>query len=973
MAPPNKKQKTEEDAAAAPAEEKKDEEMKPAETEKKEEPKVDEELEKDAPAAKGAKVKEPVTFLTPDTTMNVMTSSEGNLLMALSDGGIRHLLAGARASVGLKSGRYMFEAKIIEKMQRAEDSSNPATGAKSLVKIGFSTAKSSLLLGDSSTDVCFDSDGGFSHEKKRKPFPLARFDRDQVVAVLLNLDTSSENANTISLFKDGKRITPPQPLPESLHGQTLYPTVTYRNVSVQCNFGPVPIAPLPFTCTMVAEASQKDAEVTVAATPKDGKYEVLYPVFLPDEGGFDWIELFKEKHSDYTELSDRAIVEWCQKSGISGGRGSNYSNDKPALNFTNQEVADGSIGKMIRTIAPLQQRNYVVMELKSNLIKEERSASLASFTGSFKKVAQVMVGEPNAEFKAKTHELLLQAKQSVSDIQFRMKKAEETRRRAAEKRKKEAEKAAKKREKELKKVAAAKAKAEAAAKAKAEGKEVEEKEEEPEEEKEEPEEEVVEEPVKDEEPPKATLDDEEKKINFRKLPTADLTSYTLSTNLAKFTMPEKAEGFDDVKFEWSKGAKATEYVKKWVLNKKQTTPMEDLQPSAWFAVKAAAWAKALEGWQRKQTDYRAVLAKKASAKILKEQKKAVEEKAAAAKAAAAAVTAAKEEEKKEEEKPAEMEVEETKEETEVEVNFEDIDIFGVEDVNDVGGGMPLFKDFTVEDWALMDLSYQLHLLSHAFKKDCNDPERGGVRLDHLGFYYNKYYKKTLAFRNYGVSGPKALLDLAKEYISVEDTVLESCLECEMENSQVFVKIAEEARRHRAMLIDMGEETARLRFSIPREAPVLPTTGAATAGKATGGKAVKAVSAAAAVARIAAAGKAVKPVPAVAAVAAVKGGKGTPAVTAVAAVKGGLKGQPQQAQMPVKGAMAGKGGFGKAAFDQSKGKGGFGKSAAEQWGKGGKGATKSAGPYPTQQAKGFPAKGFGKGPMAGKGGFKGGKW
>ena len=28
--------------------------------------------------------------------------------MPLSDGGIRHLLAGARANVGLKSGRYML-------------------------------------------------------------------------------------------------------------------------------------------------------------------------------------------------------------------------------------------------------------------------------------------------------------------------------------------------------------------------------------------------------------------------------------------------------------------------------------------------------------------------------------------------------------------------------------------------------------------------------------------------------------------------------------------------------------------------------------------------------------------------------------------------------------------------------------------------------------------------------------------------
>ena len=36
-----------------------------------------------------------VTFLTADTTLNVVVSSNSNLLLPLSDGGIRHLLAGA--------------------------------------------------------------------------------------------------------------------------------------------------------------------------------------------------------------------------------------------------------------------------------------------------------------------------------------------------------------------------------------------------------------------------------------------------------------------------------------------------------------------------------------------------------------------------------------------------------------------------------------------------------------------------------------------------------------------------------------------------------------------------------------------------------------------------------------------------------------------------------------------------------------
>ena len=36
----------------------------------------------------------------------------GGILTSLSEGGLQHLAAGARASAGVKSGRYMFEVTI---------------------------------------------------------------------------------------------------------------------------------------------------------------------------------------------------------------------------------------------------------------------------------------------------------------------------------------------------------------------------------------------------------------------------------------------------------------------------------------------------------------------------------------------------------------------------------------------------------------------------------------------------------------------------------------------------------------------------------------------------------------------------------------------------------------------------------------------------------------------------------------------
>merc|ERR1719272_2402342 len=113
MAPPEqKKQKTEEEA-----------------------PKTEnEELETDAKRDSNPKIRDAVKFLTPDTTMNVLPSSVGNILMSMVEGGLSQLVAGARASVGVKAGRYLFEAKIVE---QAGDGSK-------MVRVGFA-AEGSLF------------------------------------------------------------------------------------------------------------------------------------------------------------------------------------------------------------------------------------------------------------------------------------------------------------------------------------------------------------------------------------------------------------------------------------------------------------------------------------------------------------------------------------------------------------------------------------------------------------------------------------------------------------------------------------------------------------------------------------------------------------------------------------------------------------------------------------------------------------
>jgi len=219
-----------------------------------------------------------------------------------------------------------------------------------------------------------------------------------------------------------------------------------------------------------------------------------------------------------------------------------------------------------------------------------------------------------------------------------------------------------------------------------------------------------------------------------------------------------------------------DYLKKWVLRKKITSRVDDLQPSEWFKAKAAEYTKALQDWQTKQKLYQST-------------------KKAAGQAKAADEGADDDEAKK-----------------------SDIDIFSVEDVCNVGDGAPLFADFSFEDWALLGLRLELYLLQAAFRHDVDDPERVGIHDSHILFYYQRYYGKHLMPRVYGKEGIGDLCELVKDtvVVSPDDRVLVSQFSVEPESPDQFVKMQEESRRKRQQRIDAGDETAKLDFSALRQ-------------------------------------------------------------------------------------------------------------------------------------------------------------
>eukprot|EP00928_Gymnodinium_smaydae_P011054 TRINITY_DN14132_c0_g2_i1.p1 TRINITY_DN14132_c0_g2~~TRINITY_DN14132_c0_g2_i1.p1 ORF type:complete len:1166 (+),score=190.04 TRINITY_DN14132_c0_g2_i1:185-3499(+) len=893
------------------------------------------ELEKDATADERARVDaELVKFLPADTTLNVLTSTVGGLLMCMGENGLQHLLSGARASVGIKSGRYMFEAKVIEQVPPIQDSTVVRNSTpKHLLRIGFSTADVLPIMGDAEDSICFDSEGCLCFNKVRTPV-TERFDK-AVLSVLINLDSASPNANTISLFKDGERACQPQPIPPELHGKALFPTVTFRGMTVHVNLGSAPCAPLGFRCRTVQDASKEDAVILSDPPLADGRYEVLAPVCLPDEGTFQWLDHYlPQAPRRYTELSDRKLCEWATRSGLQHRTNSGVaSNDRPDLSFGLQPLEEGLLKASLYMVAPIQQRHYIVMEVKGNLVAADRQSWLKRFClPHFKKVAKVLIGTPDEEFKMKSYEGLLQLRQYELDAfwhkgrQERAHKKTELEERKAGRLKRKShrdltiEAAQKKRRliEEAKERAVAKAKEKEENQRAALEQEKKEKGEDPdaqpmeqeakeggsaeageatskdekgedldaqpmeqeakeggsaeagettskdekvtdakEEDSKEPEErmtdvgaehnegqvdtglaehkededsidmealkkeeeddakqasadELIERTLNEEEaaaekngPEKAQLTEEESKVCCKSSSkVADVAAFQMNSNFSKFCVPEKSEGFDEIEFAWAPEHASREHVKNWILERKITTRVEDIQPGEWFKSKLSEWQRDLHVWHNKHAE-----------------SKDPTRKAAAAAARTARVTAAPKTDTDMDAKEGEQKHggEDPLKDLEEFMDKRDFDVFVVDDVCDVEGvSEPLFAHFAFEDWALLGLRFELHLLTHAFSQDCSDPERRGICLQHLPFYYTRYFKKGLIAKDYGVDNLDDLVAMVDDTLVVETRfkILESQLSQELESNGIFVKLAEEARRDRQCRIDAGDESAQLRFPAP---------------------------------------------------------------------------------------------------------------------------------------------------------------
>jgi len=369
----------------------------------------------------------------------------------------------------------------------------------------------------------------------------------QLIGMLVNLTSGTSNSNTISVFLDGERAGPPQPIPSHLRGKVLFPTVAFRNLTLAINFGPKKtgqLRELPFTCRMFADMLEADCGRLEPSAALREVREIVIPVGLPGEGLFDFACKFLEEQPHFNELSERKIAEWCHKSGLRSKvkLSKGHSRDRPDFAFGQPELKDRQmLRNAVLQRAHLCGTSCLILELSAGLLRSKRQALLQQFPKACKKVAVVAMGQPSDAFK--------------QWVRRRIKSEHEAKVAMVQKRKDIAE---------------------------ASG------------------EDLV---PEDMELPPEPVTNESTWLLPRENDVPDVSEEALAQNYADYTLPSADEGFDEVRYEWFPEKEAKDYLRKWVLDLKTNLIIENLQPGSWFTSRFEEWHNLRKELRQKHQGY----------------------------------------------------------------------------------------------------------------------------------------------------------------------------------------------------------------------------------------------------------------------------------------------------------------------------------------------------------------------------------
>lgn len=266
-----------------------------------------------------------------DASFNALCTD--NSMFSMQTDGFNQLFSGMRASVGVKSGRYYFEVKLMDQPRQTRVGFSASSGYSNVIPdidpesgLPENTVSNNLstLCLDDTFSYAFDASGSVFRGGMKDKDANPKWSRTDIVGVLLNVEKK-----TLTLYLNGTKTPTGQvtQLPDSLFDDegklkmALYPTVVCKHSAIECNFSSKVWKDLPFKVRTVGDILAKDAVFSPKSSSSmdftdDEEAENTVKVMIPC--GFETANLITDyvgKEKDAIVLTQESLNKWAEKSG----------------------------------------------------------------------------------------------------------------------------------------------------------------------------------------------------------------------------------------------------------------------------------------------------------------------------------------------------------------------------------------------------------------------------------------------------------------------------------------------------------------------------------------------------------------------------------------------------------------------------------------------------------------------------------
>jgi len=310
--------------------------------------------------------------------LNLRISLDGFKATPINVEGFAMMWSGARSNYGAKAGKVAFEVKILEHLE--VDNLPEDEQHKHVVRVGFSTADTSMQLGEEKNSFGYGGTGKASVACTFKDYGEA-FGTGDVIQCFLDFESDPK---TISYSKNGEDLGMCFDDLSTLEDRALFPHVLTKNTEFEVNFGQrtEPFFPLKEGFSFITDVELDDRVRGPLPPAKKEDCEMIMMCGLPGAGKTTWVEKMVTSNPDkhYNVIGTNNIIEKMKVMGLPRKR--NYAGRWDTL-------IDKSSKCLVRMmeIACRKKRNYILDQ--TNVYPSAQRRKMRAFEGFQRKAVVV--------------------------------------------------------------------------------------------------------------------------------------------------------------------------------------------------------------------------------------------------------------------------------------------------------------------------------------------------------------------------------------------------------------------------------------------------------------------------------------------------------------------------------------------------------------------------------------------------------